>query len=71
MTTRHDRVVGVVWLAVVAVFVASMIAGLIQVVGDPSAEMAYRWVMALFFLGSSLVWLTAYYRDALRRFFTR
>jgi hypothetical protein len=71
MTTRHDRVIGVVWLAVVAIFVASMIAGLIQVLGNPSGEMAYRWVMALFLLGGSLAWLTVYYRDALRRFFTR
>ncbi len=71
MTTRHDRVIGVVWLAVVAVFIAAMIAGLIQVIGDATASMAYRWVMALFFLGGSLAWLTAYYQDSLRRFFKR
>jgi hypothetical protein len=71
MRTRRDQVIGVVWLAVVAVFVASMVAGLIQVVGDTTASMAYRWIMALFFLGGSLAWLTAYHQDALRRFFKR
>lgn len=71
MTTRHDRVVGVVWLIVVGCFLAAMMAGLIQVIGDTTAEMAFRWVMALFFLGGSLAWLTVYHQDALRRFFGR
>ncbi len=71
MTTRHDQVIGVVWLAVVAVFLAAMIAGLIQVVGNTTARMVYRWAMALLFLGSSLGWLTAYHQSALRRFFKR
>jgi hypothetical protein len=52
-------------------FVASMIAGAIQVVSNFSSEMAFRWIMALFFLGGSLAWLTAYYQHALRRFFKR
>ena len=71
MTTRHDQVIGVVWLAVVAVLLAAMIAGLIQVVGNTTASMVYRGVMALLFLGSSLGWLTAYHQSALRRFFKR
>jgi hypothetical protein len=69
--TGHDRAVGVIWSVGVIVLVLAMIAGAVQVFGDLSAEMAYRWVMALFFLGGSLAWLTAYYQDALRRFFKR
>ena len=69
--TGHDRVVGALWSVGVIVLVAAMIAGGLQVIGDPTAQMAYRWIMALFFLGGSLAWLTAYYQDALRRFFKR
>jgi hypothetical protein len=69
--TGHDRAVGIIWSLGVVVLVASLIAGLVQVIGDTSAEMAYRWVMAVFFLGGSLAWLTAYHQAALRRFFTR
>jgi hypothetical protein len=69
--TGHDRAVGVIWSIGVIVLVASMIAGAIQVVSNFSSEMAFRWVMALFFLGGSLAWLTAYYQHALRRFFKR
>jgi hypothetical protein len=69
--TGHDRAVGVIWSVGVIVLVVAMIAGAVQVFGDLSAEMAYRWVMALFFLGGSLAWLTAYHQDALRRFFKR
>jgi hypothetical protein len=69
--TGHDRAVGVIWLIGVIMFVASMIAGAIQVVSNFSSEMAFRWIMALFFLGGSLAWLTAYHQSALRRFFKR
>ncbi len=71
MSTRRDRTIGVVWLIAVAVLIVALIAGLVQVIGDTTAEMAFRWVMALLFLGGSLAWLTAYHRDALRRFFSR
>lgn len=71
MTTRHDRVIGFIWLVVTAVFLVAMVAGLIQVVGNMTAGMMYRWAMALLFLGSSLAWLTAYKQASLRRFFKR
>jgi hypothetical protein len=67
----HDRAVGIIWSIGVAVLVAAFIAGALQVIDDPSAVMAYRWIMALFFLGGSLAWLTAYHQHALRRFFKR
>ncbi len=67
----HDRAVGVIWSVGVIVLVVAMVAGGVQVFADFSAEMAFRWVMALMFLGGSLAWLTAYHRDALRRFFKR
>ena len=69
--TGHDRAVGVIWSIGVIVLVASMIAGAVQVFSNFSSEMAFRWIMALFFLGGSLAWLTAYYQSALRRFFRR
>ena len=69
--SRHDRAVGIIWSLGVVVLVLALVAGLIQVIGDATAEMAFRWVMALFFLGGSLAWLTAYHQDALRRFFKR
>lgn|GEM_PF-731964 len=69
--TGHDRAVGVIWSIGVIVLVASMIAGAVQVFNDFSGEMAFRWIMALFFLGGSLAWLTASYQSALRRFFKR
>jgi hypothetical protein len=69
--TGHDRAVGVIWSIGVIVLVASMIAGAIQVLNDFSSEMVFRWIMALFFLGGSLTWLTVYYQHALRRFFRR
>jgi hypothetical protein len=69
--TGHDRAVGIVWSVGMVVLVAALIAGAVQVIGNPSAEMAYRWIMALFFLGGSLGWLTAYHQGALRRFFKR
>lgn len=71
MTTRHDRVIGFVWLAIIAVFLVAIIAGLFQVVGNMTASMVYRWAMALLFLGSSLAWFTAYKQASLRRFFKR
>jgi hypothetical protein len=71
MTTRHDRVIGFIWLVVTAVFLVAMVAGLIQVVGNMTAGMMYRWAMALLFLGSSLAWFTAYKQASLRRFFKR
>jgi uncharacterized membrane protein len=71
MTTRHDRVIGFIWLVVTAVFLVAMVAGLIQVVDNMTAGMMYRWAMALLFLGSSLAWLTAYKQASLRRFFKR
>ncbi len=67
----HDRAVGIIWSLCVVVLVVALIAGLVQVIGEPTADMAYRWVMALFFLGGSLAWLTAHHQDALRRFFKR
>ncbi|WP_394943903.1 hypothetical protein [uncultured Ilumatobacter sp.] len=69
--TGHNRAVGVIWLIGVIVFVASMIAGAVQVVSNFSGEMMFRWIMALFFLGGSLAWLTACYQSALRHFFKR
>ncbi len=69
--TGHDRAVGMLWSLSVLVLVAAMIAGGLQVIGDFSSEMAFRWIMALFFLGGSLAWLTVYHQDALRRFFKR
>ncbi len=69
--TGHDRAVGIIWSVGVIVLVAAMIAGGLQVIGNPSAEMAYSWVMALLFLGGSLAWLTAHHQDALHRFFKR
>jgi hypothetical protein len=69
--TGHDRAVGVIWSIGVIVLVASMIAGAIQVVSNFSSEMAFRWAMALSFLGGSLAWLTAYHQHALHRFFKR
>ncbi len=69
--TGHDRAVGAVWSVGVIVLVGALIAGAVQVFGDFSSERAYSWVMALFFLGGSLAWLTAYHQDALRRFFKR
>ena len=69
--TGHDRAVGVIWSVGVIVIVAAMVAGAVQVVGDFSSEMLFRWLMALFFLGGSLAWLTVYHQDALRRFFKR
>ena len=53
--TGHDRAVGVIWSIGVIVLVASMIAGAIQVVSNFSSEMAFRWVMALFFLGGEVI----------------
>ncbi len=69
--TGHNRAVGVIWLIGVIVFVASMIAGAVQVVSNFSGEMMFRWIMALFFLGGSLAWVTACYQSALRHFFKR
>ena len=69
--TGHNRAVGVIWLIGVIVFVASMIAGAVQVVSNFSGEMMFRWIMALFFLGGSLAWLTACYQSTLRHFFKR
>ena len=69
--TGHDRAVGVIWSIGVIMFVASMIAGAVQVFSNFSGEMVFRWIMALFFLGGSLAWLTARYQSALRRFFKR
>ena len=69
--TGHDRAVGAVWSVGVIVLVGALIAGAVQVFGDFSSERGYSWVMALFFLGGSLAWLTAYHQDALRRFFKR
>ena len=69
--TGHDRTVGVIWSICVVVLLAALVAGAAQVISDPSGEMAFRWIMALMFLGGSLAWLTAYHRDALRRFFKR
>jgi len=69
--TGHDRAVGVLWSIGVIVLVASMIAGGVQVFSNFSGEMAFRWIMALFFLGGSLAWLTVYYQRALRRCFKR
>ena len=69
--TGHNRAVGVIWLIGVIVFVASMIAGAVQVVSNFSGEMMFRWIMALFFLGGSLAWLTACYQSALLHFFKR
>lgn len=71
MASGHDRAVGVLWLFGLVVLVASLFAGLFQVISDPSGEMVFRWIMALLFLGGSLAWVTAYYQDALRRFFRR
>lgn len=59
------------WLIVVASFAVAMIAGLLQVIADPSAVMMFRWAMAALFLGGSLAWLTHYFADRLRRFFRR
>ena len=69
--TGHDRAVGVIWSIGIIVLVGALVAGAVQVLGNLSSEMAFRWVMALFFLGGSLAWLTAYHQDALRRFFKR
>lgn len=69
--TGHDRAVGVTWSIGVIVLIAAMVAGAVQVFGDFSSEMAFQWIMALFFLGGSLAWLTAYHQAALRRFFRR
>lgn len=71
MSTARDRTIGIIWSVGVVVLVVALVAGAVQVVGDTTAEMAYRWVMALLFLGGSLAWLTLYHRDALRRFFKR
>ena len=69
--TGHDRAVGIIWSLGVVVLIGALVAGFIQVIADTTASMAYRWVMSVFFLGGSLAWLTAYHRDALRRFFKR
>jgi uncharacterized membrane protein HdeD (DUF308 family) len=53
------------------VLAVSMIAGAVQMFANFSGEMVFRWVMALFFLGASLAWLTVYYQHSLRRFFKR
>ena len=67
----HDRAVGIILSIGVVVLGVAMVAGAVQVISNPSGAMVYRWIMALFFLGGSLAWLTAYYRGALRRFFKR
>lgn len=67
----HDRAVGIIWSLGVVVLGVALVAGAVQVISNPSGVMVYRWIMALFFLGGSLAWLTAYYQDALRRFFKR
>jgi uncharacterized membrane protein HdeD (DUF308 family) len=69
--TGHDRAVGVLWSIGVIVLAVSMIAGAVQMFANFSGEMVFRWVMALFFLGASLAWLTVYYQHSLRRFFKR
>ena len=69
--TGHDRAVGIIWSLCVVVLIASLVAGFFQVLETTTAQMAYRWVMALLFLGGSLAWLTVYHQNALRRFFKR
>ena len=71
MGNGRDRTIGIVWVIAAAVLVVALIAGAVQVIGDTTAEMAFRWVMALLFLGSSFGWLTHYHQGALRRFFKR
>lgn len=71
MSRRADTIIGLVWLAVVTVLGVALVAGAVKVATDFTATNAYRWIMALFFLGGSLAWLTVYYRDTLRRFFKR
>ena len=71
MTTRRDQIIGVAWLVAVAAFVVAMAAALVQVVGGMTADMAYRWTMALFLLCGPLALITRYNQAALRRFFTR
>ena len=69
--TGHDRAVGVIWSIGAIVLAGALVAGAVQVFGDFSSETAFQWIMALFFLGGSLAWLTSYHQDALRRFFKR
>lgn len=71
LVSGFDRALGIIWSIGLIVLVGALIAGAVQVIGEPTAEMGFRWVMALFFLGGSLAWLTQYHRDALRRFFKR
>jgi hypothetical protein len=71
VTTRRDTIVGVAWIAGVFAVIVALLVGLIQVANDPSAENAYRWVMALLFIGAPLGFLTLRYETALRRVFKR
>lgn len=69
--TGSDRVIGVIWSICALALAVAMVAGAVQVIGDFSGEMVFRWIMALFFLGGTFAWVTAYFQDSLRRFFTR
>jgi len=71
MARRTDAIISLAWLVAVVVLGVALVAGALQVASNFTATNAYRWVMALLFLGGSMAWLTVYYRDTLRRFFRR
>jgi hypothetical protein len=71
VTARNDRIIGFAWLAGVVLVILALLAGLFQLLADPSADTAYRWVMALLFIGAPLGYLTLRYESTLRRVFKR
>jgi len=71
VSTRRDRTIGRIWtLSAIAVAIV-LLAALVVVARDPSAELVARWTLTVFWLVAPLLWLARRHRASLRRYFGR
>jgi hypothetical protein len=71
MATGSSKAIAVLWLLLAVLCVFTIVGGGVVVATDPTAQNAFRWVMAMFFIGGVTAYMWPHARPTIRTFFKR